>query len=87
MPFTVTTMFPVVAPVGTGTVREVALQTVGKPCTPLNITVLEPSDEPKFPPFIVISCSTGAEFVERVEIAGFVTVKETLLLPVPPTVT
>jgi hypothetical protein len=41
-PPTVTTTFPVVAPVGTGTVILVALQLVGLPVVPLNVTVLVP---------------------------------------------
>jgi hypothetical protein len=41
-PLTVTTIGPVVAPVGTGTVMLVLLQEVGDAVTPLNVTVLEP---------------------------------------------
>jgi hypothetical protein len=41
-PFTVTTTFPVVAPVGTGTTMLVALQLVGVPVVPLKLTVLVP---------------------------------------------
>jgi hypothetical protein len=39
---TVTTTLPVVAPAGTGTVMLVALQAVGVPVVPLNVTVLVP---------------------------------------------
>src|SRR5690349_14325219 len=41
-PETVTTTFPVVAPVGTGTEMLVALQLVGVAVVPLKLTVLEP---------------------------------------------
>jgi hypothetical protein len=58
---TVTTTFPVVAPVGTGTTMPVALQLVGVAAVPLNVTVLVPcvapkpvpatvTDEPTIPP-------------------------------------
>ena len=39
---TVTTTLPVVAPTGTGTTMLVALQLVGVPAVPLNLTVLVP---------------------------------------------
>ena len=55
-PFTVSAIFPVVAPVGTGTAMELALQYEGTPLMPLNVTELfTPCDEPKFDPLIVIS--------------------------------
>ena len=41
-PPTVTTTFPLVAPVGTGATMLVALQLVGVAATPLNFTVLVP---------------------------------------------
>jgi len=41
-PPTVTTTFPVVAPLGTGATIEVALQLVGLAVVPLNVTVLLP---------------------------------------------
>jgi len=41
-PATVTTTFPVVAPLGTGTTMLVAFQLVGVAATPLNVTVLVP---------------------------------------------
>jgi hypothetical protein len=41
-PPTVTTTLPVVAANGTGTVMLVALQLVGVPSVPLNVTVLVP---------------------------------------------
>lgn len=39
-PFTVTTMGPEVAPLGTGTEMVVSVQFVGVPATPLNVRVL-----------------------------------------------
>jgi hypothetical protein len=41
-PFAVTTTLPVVAPVGTGTVIELAPQLVGVATVPLKVTVLVP---------------------------------------------
>ncbi len=41
-PPTVTTMFPEVAVIGTGTTMLVEFQPVGDPATPLNVTVLVP---------------------------------------------
>jgi hypothetical protein len=62
IPFTVTTTFPVVAPVGTGTVMLVALQLEGDPVVPLNVTVLVPWLVPKFVPVIVMEVPTAPEF-------------------------
>lgn len=45
---TVTTTFPVVAPVGTVAVILVAPQAVAVAAVPLNFTVLEPWLDPKF---------------------------------------
>lgn len=84
-PFTVTTTLPVVAPVGTGTTIEPALQVVGVAVVPLNATV--PVD-PKFVPVIVTDVPTAPELVERLVILGVGrTVKLTPLLALPPTVT
>ena len=52
-PLTLTTTFPVVVPLGTGTTMLVALQLVGVAAIPLNVTVLVPCDAPKFVPVIV----------------------------------
>jgi len=52
-PPTVTTTFPVEAPLGTGTTMLVALQLVGVAAIPLNFTVLVPCVVPKFAPAIV----------------------------------
>jgi hypothetical protein len=48
-------MFPVVAPVGTGTTIEVVFQNDGMADVPLNVTLLEPCVLPKFVPLIVIA--------------------------------
>jgi hypothetical protein len=88
-PLTVTTTFPVVAPVGTGTTMLVALQLVGVPAVPLNFTVLVPCVAPKFVPVIVTEVATNPEFGLSVVMvgAGIVTVKFAPLLATPPTVT
>src|SRR5277367_210351 len=88
-PPTVTTTFPVVAPLGTGTVILVPVQLVGVAATPLNFTVLVPCVDPKFVPVIVTAVPTGPVVGLRLVIAGAdaVTVKLTPLLATPPTVT
>jgi hypothetical protein len=60
-PPTFTTTFPVVAPLGTATVMIVALQLVGVPAIPLNVTVLVPCVAPKFVPVIVTEVPTGPD--------------------------
>ena len=80
---TVTTRLPVVAPLGTGTTIEVALQLVGVPAVPLNATVLVPWVDPKFVPVIVTDVPTGPEVGDRLVIPA-VTVKFTSLLPALP---
>jgi hypothetical protein len=87
-PPTVTTTFPVVAPVGTDVTRLVALQLVTIAAVLLNVTVLLPCVEPKFVPVIVSAVPTDPEVVERLVILGVgTTVKPTPLLATPPTVT
>ena len=58
-PPTVTTTFPVVAPVGTDVTRLEALQLVTVAAVPLKVTVLLPCVEPKFVPVIVTGVPTG----------------------------
>jgi hypothetical protein len=58
-PDTVTTTFPVVAPVGTIATMLVVLQVVTEAVVPLNLTVLVPCGEPKFVPAIVIDAPTA----------------------------
>jgi hypothetical protein len=88
-PPTVTTTFPVVAPLGTATVMLVPLQLVAVPAfVPLNATVLPPCVAPKFVPVIVTEVPTGPEVGERlVMLGGTVTVNVLPLLTRPPTVT
>jgi len=75
VPPTVTTTFPVVAPVGTFTTIVVAFQLVAvPPDTPLNVTVLVPWLAPKFAPLIVIDAPTCP-------VGGFTLV---MLGPAPP---
>jgi len=69
-PDTVTTTFPVVAPLGTGTTMLVALQLVGVPVVPLNCTVLVPWGDPKFLPVIVTEVPTGPEVGDKLVILG-----------------
>jgi len=57
-PPTVTTTFPVVAPLGTGATMLVALQLVGVVAIPLNVIVLVPCVAPKFAPVIVTDVPT-----------------------------
>jgi hypothetical protein len=57
-PETVTTTFPVVAPLGTGTTMLVVPQLVGVPAVPLNLTVLVPCVDPKFVPVTVTEVPT-----------------------------
>ena len=87
-PHTVTTTFPVVAPLGTGATMLVALQLVGVAAVPLNLTVLVPCVVPKFVPVIVTDVPTVPEVGDKVVMLGVAsTVKLTPLLATPPTVT
>src|SRR5258708_17607143 len=87
-PPTVTTTFPVVAPVGTGTMMLVAFQFVDVAMVPLNVTVLAPCAAPKLVPVMVTEAPARPEAGERlVMLGGTVTVKVTLLLATPLTVT
>jgi hypothetical protein len=69
-PPTVTTTFPVVAPLGTGATILVALQLVGVAAVPLNVTVLVPCVAPKFVPAIVTAVPTGPDVGDRPEMVG-----------------
>src|SRR5208283_1585967 len=88
-PPTVSTTFPVVAPVGTGATMLVAFQLVGVATIPLNFTVLVPWVAPKFAPVIVTEVPSTPDVGFRLVMlgAGTVTVKLLLLLATPPTVT
>src|SRR5436309_9382884 len=67
---TVTTTLPVVAPLGTGTAMLVALQLVGVPAVPLNLTVLVPCVVPKFAPLIVTGVPAIPEVGLRLVMLG-----------------
>src|ERR1700746_1383158 len=87
-PPTVTTTFPVVAPVGTDVAMLVALQLVTVAAVPLKVTVLVPCEAPKVVPVIVTAVPTGPEVGDRLVMFGVDdTVKLTPLLATPPTVT
>src|SRR4029079_11339761 len=80
-PFTVTTTLPVVAPAGTGTTMLVADHDVDVAVVPLNVTVLEPCEAPKFVPAIVTTVPTGPLLgVRLVSVGGTVTVYGSTLL-------
>ena len=85
-PPTVTTTLPLVAPNGTGTTMLVSLQLVHVPGIPLNVTVLAPTDAPKFVPVIVTEVPRGPDVGLRLAIVG-VTTKFAGLLGMPATVT
>lgn len=87
-PLAWTTTFPVVAPAGTGTAIDVALQLVGVAAVPLNLTVLEPWVAPKFVPVSVIEVPTAPDVGERLVMLGAgTTVNDLPLLAAPLTVT
>ena len=69
-PPTVTTTDPVVAPVGTGAVIDVALQAVGVELTPLKLTVLLPCGVRKFVPAITTEVATAPVLGVRLVIVG-----------------
>jgi hypothetical protein len=82
-PPTVTTTFPVVAPVGTVATIEVAPQLpMVVAVVPLNFTVLEPCAEPKFNPVIVTDAPTAADDGDKLLMLGN-TVNATPLLYTP----
>lgn len=85
---TVTTTLPVVAPTGTETVIDVALQLVGVAAVPLKVTVLVLWVAPKFVPVMVTGAPTTAEVGDRVVIVGVgSTVNAAPALDMSPTVT
>jgi hypothetical protein len=59
-----------VAPLGTGTTMLVALQLVGVPAIPLNVTVLDPCVEPKLAPVIVTDVPTGPDVGDKLVMTG-----------------
>ena|SRR5690348_14044669 len=80
----VTTTFPLIAPEGTGTTMDVADQLVGVAMVPLNVTMLDPCEVPKFEPDIVTDVPTEPEFGATLAIAASGTTenaRELLLTP------
>src|SRR5436190_926439 len=77
-------MFPVVAPLGTGTAMEVALQLVGVAVVPLKLTVLVPCVLPKLVPVMVTDAPTAPDVGDRLVIVGLgTTVNAEPLLSTP----
>jgi len=66
----VITMFPVVAPAGTGTMIDPVLQPVGVAAVPLNVTVLVPCIAPKFVPVIATEAPTAPDVADKLVIFG-----------------
>lgn len=67
---TVTTTFPVVAPVGTVATMLDALQLVMEAVVPLNLTVLEPCEFPKLEPAIVTDAPTAPDVGVKLDMEG-----------------
>ena len=87
-PASVTTMFPVVAPLGTRTTMLVLLQVDGAARVPLKVTVLVPCVAPKLAPAIVTVEPTGpVDGLRVVIVGGGVIEKLTWLLARPNTTT
>jgi hypothetical protein len=85
-PPTVTTTLPAAAPVGTGTMIDLAPQLVGAAAVPSKVTVLVPWLAPKLVPVMVIVAPT-APFVGEIPVTFGTTVKPFPLLGSPPIVT
>jgi hypothetical protein len=85
-PFTVTVMFPAVAPFGTKVTILVSVQVEGAATVPLKLTMLAPWDAPKLVPVIVTDVPITPEFGERLVMAG-ITPKGIPVLVWPFTVT
>jgi hypothetical protein len=71
-PTTVTTTFPVAAPLGTGTAILVALQLVGVATVPLKVTAPVPCPDSKFVPVITTGVPTIPDVGLRLVIAGVI---------------
>src|SRR5262249_359011 len=69
-PDTVTTTFPVVAPLGTVTAMLVELQLVGAAAVPLNVTVLVLCVIPNAVPVMVTAAPIGPEVGDKLEMLG-----------------
>src|SRR6266436_1114016 len=87
-PETVTTTFPVVAPLGTGATILVAFQLVGVTAVPLNVSVLSPCVEPKLLPVTVTTVPGVPDVGLKLVMPGVGSrVNASPLLSTPPTVT
>jgi hypothetical protein len=80
VPPTMTTTFPVAAPLGTVTTMLVALQLVGVPVVPANLTELLPCVAAKFAPLTVTTAPTGPDVGLKLVMLGL------LVVPPPPLV-
>ena len=69
-PDTVTTTFPVVAPLGTVATIFVKLHIDTEAEVPLKVTVLPPCDEPKFVPVMVTDVPIAPEVGDKLVMAG-----------------
>ena len=88
IPPTVTTTLPVVAPVGTDALIDVALhEVIVVALVPLNCTVLLPWVVPKPVPVIVTEAPSAPEVGDKLVRLGAVTVNGVPALAIPPTVT
>jgi hypothetical protein len=88
IPFTLTTTFPDVAPLGTRTVMLVAVQFVGVAGVPLKLTVLLPWVDPKLTPLIVTETPATPDVGDKLlTVGGCDTTKGSPLLETPFTVT
>jgi hypothetical protein len=86
-PLTVTTAFPVVAPVGTAAKIAPALQLLGVAATPLNVTMLVPWVGPKLVPVMVTDVPIAPELGDKpLTLGAASTVNDTPLQSLPPTV-
>ena len=61
----------------------VALQLVGVPVVPLNVTVLVPCDAPKFVPVMVTAVPTGPEVGFKLEMVGALLLPVTVMVAFP----
>jgi hypothetical protein len=68
--FTVTTIGPVVTPLGTGTAIALALQLVGVAAVPLKVTVLVPWEDPRFAPLMITTVPMLPDGGERLVMLG-----------------
>jgi hypothetical protein len=80
-PFTVTSIFPVVAPAGTDATMLVGPQLVGVAGVPLNVTVLVPCVRVKFVPAMVTAVPASPTVGLRLVMLGVMLKIEVALAP------